>query len=349
MIQKKKVGVILGDPQRTDSVKPNGRFSEADLKDIKKLEDALATLGDYSFRYFNNHNSLPQELTIAFKRRGILYALNLCDEGFENDPRREKDIPQILEDLHIPYTGAGASCMTLCYDKAHVLEEARKLCINTPSTEIIEGSDHVQLSKITTFPVIVKPNYGDGGQGITAASVADTQEKLTNAFDRLRTAYNGKILVQEFLDGDDLTLGIIGNADDFTILPITREDFTRLNNYPELPRICGYEAKWYQDSPYWNIKTLKAELDPDTREVIVSLSRLLFTELECKDYARIDWRLNSKGKPYLLEVNPNPGWVHDGHLAKAAAFADISYPSMLEKILHAAEKRIDAQRILKRQ
>ncbi len=338
---QKNIGVILGDPRKTDAVKPSGKFSEADFVDIRKLEDALATLSGYSFQYFNNHDSLVQELERASQKGKINYALNLCDEGFENDPRREKDIPEILEKLNIPYTGAGASCMILCYDKARVAEEAQKLCITVPATKIIKNSQHAQLQQITKFPVIVKPNYGDGGKGITAKSVANTQEELANAFELLRATYDGQVLIQGFLNGDDLTIGIIGNADDFTILPITSDDYTCLKDHPELPRICGYEAKWNKNSPYWNIKTHKAALDPETREIIVRDSQKLFTQLECRDYARIDWRLDEHGKPYLIEVNPNPGWVHDGHLAKAAAFADISYPSMLEKILGAAEKRVD--------
>ena len=66
----------------------------------------------------------------------------------------------------------------------------------------------------------------------------------------------------------------------------------------------------------------------------------LFERLECRDYARFDWRLDKEGNPRLLEVNPNPGWCWDGHLAKMAKLEDMSYPKMLEKILRSAEKRL---------
>ena len=109
---------------------------------------------------------------------------------------------------------------------------------------------------------------------------------------------------------------------------------------PELPKICGYEAKWMPDSPYWNLKSIQAELPEETTRLIESCSLKLFERLECRDYVRFDWRLDNEGNPKLLEVNPNPGWCWDGHLAKMASFAGLNYQEMLEKILDAAERRI---------
>ncbi|MBI4219863.1 MAG: hypothetical protein HY682_06960, partial [Chloroflexi bacterium] len=107
-----------------------------------------------------------------------------------------------------------------------------------------------------------------------------------------------------------------------------------------LPRICGYEAKWMPDSPYWNIKSLRADLPSKIEEDIVEWCLRLFERLECRDYARLDWRLDANGNPKLLEVNPNPGWCWDGHLAKMAGHAGWSYSEMLANILRAAERRI---------
>jgi len=113
-------------------------------------------------------------------------------------------------------------------------------------------------------------------------------------------------LIEQFLPGKDLTLGIIGNPpDDYLILPIIEEDYSSLPS--ELPNICGYEAKWLPDSPYWNLKSIPAELPEETIQIIESCSLKLFERLECRDYARFDWRLDGEGNPKLLEVNPNPG------------------------------------------
>jgi D-alanine-D-alanine ligase len=111
----------------------------------------------------------------------------------------------------------------------------------------------------------------------------------------------------------------------------------------DLPRICGYEAKWRPDSPYWKVKSVPAYLPEDVEKSVVEWCLRLFERLECRDYCRFDWRLDGEGNPKLLEVNPNPGWCWDGHLAKMAGFAAISYREMLEAILSAAEDRLGIQ------
>jgi len=138
--------------------------------------------------------------------------------------------------------------------------------------------------------------------------------------------------------GKDISVGIIGNPSGYyTVLPITEEDYSALP--PELPRICGYEAKWLPDSPYWKIVSRPANLPEETEKVVVRCCLALFERLECRDYCRFDWRLDERGNPKLLEVNPNPGWCWDGHLAKMAKYAGLSYSGMLGRILKAAEER----------
>jgi D-alanine-D-alanine ligase len=85
---------------------------------------------------------------------------------------------------------------------------------------------------------------------------------------------------------------------------------------------------------------VKADLPEETEKAIVEWSTRLAVRLGCRDYCRFDWRLSAAGEPKLLEVNPNPGWCWDGHLAKMAAIAGISYPEMIGMILRAAERRI---------
>jgi D-alanine-D-alanine ligase len=191
------------------------------------------------------------------------------------------------------------------------------------------------------FPVIVKPNFGDSSFGITQRSVANTLEELLNAISEIREkfGYEKPILVEEFLTGKDLSLGLIGNPpSSYTVLPITEEDYSAVPSH--LPRICGYEAKWLPDSPYWNIKSIPAGLSDEAEKTVVECSLKLFERLECRDYARIDWRLSAAGEPKMLEVNPNPGWCWDGHLCKMAKWAGMTYTEMLEAILKAAEQRL---------
>ncbi len=335
------VAVILGDPTKNDPLKPGGVFDEDDMYTIDALKDALRQLKNYNFIYLNNHDTLLQDL-IKLKLK-IDYVFNLCDEGFYNDPRKELHVPALLEMLNIPYTGSGPQPLAHCYDKSLIRGLAREMGIPVPEAVLIKpGDEFVEVP--FGFPAIVKPNFGDSSFGITQKSVVNNSEELLNAIAEMRKnfGYNRPILVEEFLTGKDLTVGIIGNVPDaYTVLPITEEDYS---NLPEgMPPICGYEAKWLPDSPYWNIKTKPADLPPETEAFIVRACLSLFERLEIRDYCRFDWRLDSKGKPKLLEVNPNPGWCWDGHLAKMAHFAGMSYAEMLEAILKAAERRLGIQ------
>ena len=88
------------------------------------------------------------------------------------------------------------------------------------------------------------------------------------------------------------------------------------------------------------MRSVAADLDAGTRDVIIDNCLKLYERLECRDYARFDWRLDASGNPKLLEANPNPGWCWDGHMAKMAAIEGITYPEMLRMILEAAEKRV---------
>jgi D-alanine-D-alanine ligase len=191
------------------------------------------------------------------------------------------------------------------------------------------------------FPVIAKPNFGDSSFGITQRTVAYNIEQLVNAISEIREkfGYEKPILVEEFLTGKDLTIGVIGNLpESYMVLPAIEEDYSALP--PELPKICGYEAKWLPDSPYWNLKSVPANLPENVEKLITECCLKLFERLDCRDYCRFDWRLDSKGNPKILEVNPNPGWCWDGHLAKMSNLAGMSYAEMLGAILRAAEERL---------
>jgi D-alanine-D-alanine ligase len=112
-----------------------------------------------------------------------------------------------------------------------------------------------------------------------------------------------------------------------------------------LPKICGYEAKWDPESPYWKaLKSVPANLPDETEGYLIASCLRLFERLGCRDYARFDWRLDANGTPRLLEANPNPGWCWDGHLARMAEFGGITYSTMLQQILRACEDRIAADK-----
>ena len=337
----KNVAVLFGDPRKPDPLKPLCVFDDDDFYTIDQLKNALHELDGYQCSYLNNHDTLHSDLIKAGSKTDFVF--NLCDEGYGNDPRKELHVPAMLETLNISYTGGGPQCLAFCYDKSLVRGIAKEMDIPVPEAFFIRAEEST-FDLPFGFPVIVKPNFGDSSFGITQRSVANSIEQLVNAISEIREkfGYEKPVLVEEFLTGADFTVGIIGNPpESYTVLPIIQEDYSALP--PELPRLCGYEAKWMPDSPYWQIKSIPANLPDDAEKFVVECCLKLFERLECRDYSRFDWRLDSQGNPKILEVNPNPGWCWDGHLAKMSKLAGISYSQMLGEILRAAEERLSAQ------
>ncbi|MEZ4735962.1 MAG: methyltransferase domain-containing protein [Caldilineaceae bacterium] len=335
----KNVAVIMGDPQRNDIVKPDASFDDDDYNTINELKRALSELRQYKITYLNNHSTLLQDL-LRLKGK-IDFVFNLCDEGFNNEATKELHVPALLETLDIPYTGGGPQCLAYCYDKSLVRGIAQEMGIPVPYGFFIKAEDINFIEIQIEFPVIVKPNFGDSSFGITRNSVCYNVMDLENALLQVRekVGYDKPVLVEKFLTGKDISVGIIGNSpESYQVLPVIEEDYSVLPD--DLPKICGYEAKWDPDSPYWKLRSIPANLPEATERYLVASCLKLFERLGCRDYVRFDWRLDAEGTPRLLEVNPNPGWCWDGHLAKMAKLVGLSYPQMLQQILRAAEDRL---------
>ena len=335
----KNIAVLMGDPGKPDNVKPTGHFDENDMATIKNLQISLSRLKEYRFTYINNHNSLVNDLIKS--RFKFDFVFNLCDEGYFNDPARELHIPALMELLGISYTGANPQCLAYCYDKSLVRGVAREMGISVADAVFINPEDNVFEMNID-FPVIAKPNYGDSSIAILAENVANDYEQLNDAIIRIRNKVGSDkpIIIEEFLPGREITVGIIGNPpESYTILPMAEEDYSQLPS--ELPKICGYEAKWLSTTPYFRLlKSIPADLSEDIEKLLSEQCLKLFQRLNCRDYARFDWRFDQNGVPKLLEVNPNPGWCWDGHMAKMASIKGLGYDEMLRMILQTAEQRI---------
>jgi len=330
------VTVILGDPRRPDSVKRNGVFNAEDLDTVARLKNALGSLKNYHFSYFDDHEKLAAEL----RDTGADFVLNLCDEGLWNDALMELHVPAMLEMLGIPYSGAGPIALGLCYNKTLVRAVAASCDIPVP-LESYFGVDDQSATIPSIFPALIKPNTGDSSIGITQNAVVANPTEAVAYLDGLRRTLSDRaVLVQEFLTGPEYSVGLIGNPGiDLSALPVLEVDYSGLA--PELPRILGYESKWLPDSPYWNdIRYREAHITEENRRDMVHWSTVLFERLGCRDYARFDFRAGADGIIKLLEVNPNPGWCWDGKFNLMASFSGYDYPELLRMILEAAQRRV---------
>ena len=335
-MQQIDVTVLMGDPRLPDDVKRGGQFNPEDIDTVRRLKDALSELPQYKFRYLDNHATLERDL--AELRTDLI--LNLCDEGYNNDPFKELHVPAMLDVLGIPYTGAAPAALAACYDKGLVRAVALTLDVPVPlETYVRPGDQGATLPSV--FPAILKPNYGDSSQGITKDAVVHNEKGLLDYLERLRIEFPRRpVLVQEFLTGAEYSVSLVGNPDQgLRALPMLEVDYSGLD--ATLPKILGYESKWEPDSPYWTqIKYQEAQLPDHLQAQLIEHSARLFERLGCRDYARFDFRADAKGEIKLLEVNPNPGWCWDGKFNLMASYAGIRYSDLLGQILAAAEERL---------
>ncbi len=228
----KNVVVLLGDPSKPDIIKPSNVFDDDDFITITNLKEALQLLPGYKFTFLNAHHTFYNDL--LKQRTKIDFVLNLCDEGFNNEAKKELHVPSLLEMLDIPYTGSGPQCLAYCYDKSLIRGIAKEMGIPVAEAFFVKSEDNVFDLQID-FPVIAKPNFGDSSFGITQQSVANSIEELNDAILKIRHnfGYENPILVEEFLTGKEISVGIIGNPpESYTILPIVEEDYSQLpRNY----------------------------------------------------------------------------------------------------------------------
>ncbi len=330
------VAVLMGDPRLPDTVKRGGKFNPEDIETINRLRDALAEVPGYRYRYLDNHASLERDLRA--ERTDLV--LNLCDEGFNNDAFMELHIPAMIEMQGLPYTGAGPACLAECYDKSLVRAIASSLEVPVPLETLVRAGDQA-ANLPSTFPAILKPNYGDSSIGITKDAVVNDSKELLAYLERMREmGLKGTILVQEYLTGGEYSVCLVGNpSQSLRALPILEVDFSGLD--PALPRILGYESKWLPDSPYWTqVRYRETSLPPDEQGFLIDYSTRLFERLGCRDYSRFDFRAGADGVIKLLEVNPNPGWCWDGKVNLMAGMAGIRYAELLAMILGAARERL---------
>ena len=329
------VTVLMGDPRLPDTVKRGGVFNPEDMDTVRKLRDALSELPNFKFRYLDNHSTLERDL--AELRTDLVF--NLCDEGFNNDAFKELHVPAMLDVLGLPYSGGNPGCLAACYDKGLVRAVAHSLDVPVPlETYVRAGDQGATLPSV--FPAILKPNFGDSSIGITKDAVVKNERALLDYLEKLRVDLPKRpILVQEYLPGAEYSVGLIGNPEQgLRALPVLEVDYSRLD--PGLPQILGYESKWEPDSPYWTqIRYREATLADQIQQQMIDNSARLFERLNCRDYARFDFRADAHGEIKLLEVNPNPGWCWDGKLNIMAGFQGMRYTELLGQILTSAVER----------
>ena len=267
------------------------------------------------------------------RREKVDIVFNIA-EGRGNYRSREAQVPSVLEMLDIPYTGSDPQCLAICLDKALTKKLVAAEGISTPKW--LEIAYEEELSRVSwdgfPFPVVIKPGYEGSSKGIHLTSLVHSVSQAQEEAKRILTDYRQPVIIEEFIDGDEVTVGVIGNLSPkilgtMRILPKRKDDYF----------IYSLEVK----RDYLNLVEYDcpARLEEKVLDKIALTSLKGFQALRCRDFARLDFRISPKRIPYLIEINPLPGLGTYSDLVIMALAMGWTHQELIRTVLDAALER----------
>jgi len=257
-------------------------------------------------------------------------------EGQGGGRCREARVPALLEMLNIPYTGSDPLTLAATLDKDCAKRLVAAAGVATPAWVMYEGDwdSACQTLAALSFPVFVKPAFEGSSKGILASSIFYDTAQLRGALEQLFEVYGQPVLVEEFIDGDELTVGLIGNGA-VDVLGIMRVVPRKAS---AAPFVYSLEVKrdWQRRVRY----ECPAKISASDSQKVHAAAITCWQALGCRDVARIDFRLR-RGVPYFLEANPLPGMSPvSGDLVLLGGQLGISHTQLIARILRAALDRL---------
>jgi len=309
----------------------SGTGEEAAVKGV--LTEAAAVkkaLLESGYRVASIPLSLPFEKareTLGRLKTDLVFNLF---EGFPGFPESEAEICQVLSDLGVLYTGCPPQALRLALDKAETKLRLQAGEISTPDFQLLTPGTLSDFS--LEFPCIIKPNSEDASHGITEDSVVSDFQELETQIGKVATQYRtGEALVEEYIDGREFNTTVTGNTRK-KILAISEIEFSLP---AELPSIITYAGKWEEESQYYKgtKPVCPARITENEKQKIIEIAEKASTITGCRGYARVDMRMDRRGRIYVLEVNPNPDISPDSGAALQAKTIGMTYTEFIRRIV----------------
>ncbi len=258
-------------------------------------------------------------------------------EFFHNDLQREGAVAGFYELHKMRYTGANAFCLSLCRRKGLTKRILLQQRLATPKFLVLHEPS-IKRNHRLRYPLIIKPSRQDGSAGVESSSVVQDYDRLSSQLEDVFNRFGAPILVEEFIEGMELHVSILGN-DPPVALPIIEYDFSQLHD--DHPPVITYDIKWNPlVLPYHRVHSVcPARIDKATEKLVMDRALKAYTATYCRDYARIDMRLGKDGVPYILEVNPNPDLTEGVSFMESAEKAGIPFSETLRRIVTFALER----------
>ncbi len=255
-------------------------------------------------------------------------------------------VPAICTAFGKAVTGCDAACLSLCVNKWKTKAVLQASGIMVPDGIIVPpGASFAPLKDLTRGPYIVKPCLRDASEGMEGKCVFDKNcKEMQDAIKKQHAMFNEPVLVERFVGSREFNLSIVQNGQKVDVMPIAEIDFSAFP--PEMPKIIDYAAKWKPETFGYNNtnRVIPAKVSDTLARRIRSVAVQSWKMLGCRDFVRVDMRVDEKEQVYVLEVNPNPDISPDAGFAAALTAAGIPFEKFVERIIKNADLRYKDRR-----
>jgi len=335
-MKKLKVLLLFDSPYFT----PRGYDFKKEFKDLdwgseSDIYNALIANGHQVslLGLFNDINILLEE--VRENKPDVIFN---AAEVFDQKSYLDKNVAGVLEMLGIPYTGASATSLLICGNKALSKKILSFHKIKVPHFYTFYKGHKIWLPKRISLPLIVKPLHEEASRGISQASVVDSEEAMIDRVKFIHESIKDDAIVEEYIDGREFYVGVLGNKR-VRVFPLREMKFGDFGE--DEPRIATYKAKWdYKYRQKWGIKNeFAGRLSNGLAERIEEVCKRAYKVLNMQCYARFDIRVAADSKIYIIEANANPCLDEYDELGQSAIKAGISYNKLIQKIINMGLKR----------
>lgn len=312
-----------------NKISESPKDDELDVLDqVKIVSEALRTLG---YSVCEQQVDMNLEHAILEIQKVAPYMIFNLVESIYNKGEFAYFSPALLHSLNIPFTGNPLVPMFISANKVLAKKELQRIKVPTP--DWIPLTDLTRLKRHKKY--ILKPTWEEGSLGLDEGNIFRGSD---HAF--LETLSNkdpNYYFIEEFIDGREFNVSILGSKEGPKVLPIAEMTF---RNFPEgKPKIMGYTAKWNENSfEYRNTRRTFTipKADNDIKLRIEEICKRCWNEIGFKGYVRIDFRLGQNRTPYVIDLNLNPCISPSGGFVAASEKAGYRFTEIIEHLLDEA-------------